>query len=330
MRGHLISLIAALCTVAGASDREPPAPRSPGQIYKTFCAVCHGDKGDGNTHARQGLHPPPRDFTTRRAAAELSRQRMIEAVTKGRPGTAMVAWTGRLTGPEIEAVVDHIRDTFMADAAGGGLWRGAEIYARNCSVCHGEQGAGALWGRASLQPPPRDFTAARTQGGLDRGRMIDAVTHGRPGTAMAAFGAQLTRRDIEAVVDYIRERFMHAGPDRSAADPGLRGAGRPMPYGLVGDAARGGAFYHHNCATCHGEQGDGNGPRAYFIQPRPRNLVAERWRFDRPTLFQAIKMGRRGREMPAWGKVLSDQQIADVAEYVYQTFIRPQGSPAQE
>jgi len=28
-----------------------------------------------------------------------------------------------------------------------------------------------------------------------------------------------------------------------------------------------------------------------------------------------------GREMPAWEKVMSDQQIADITEYVYQRFI---------
>jgi mono/diheme cytochrome c family protein len=27
--------------------------------------------------------------------------------------------------------------------------------------------------------------------------------------------------------------------------------------------------------------------------------------------------------MPSWGKVLSDQQIADVAEYVFTAFIHP-------
>ena len=33
-------------------------------LYHDYCSVCHGDKGDGNSHAKQGLVPPPRDFTT--------------------------------------------------------------------------------------------------------------------------------------------------------------------------------------------------------------------------------------------------------------------------
>ena len=31
--------------------------------------------------------------------------------------------------------------------------------------------------------------------------------------------------------------------------------------------------------------------------------------------------GVQGREMPAWGTVLTDQQIADVSQYVYDTFV---------
>jgi mono/diheme cytochrome c family protein len=34
-------------------------------------------------------------------------------------------------------------------------------------------------------------------------------------------------------------------------------------------------------------------------------------------------MGKTGSEMPAWSKVLSKQEIADVSEFVFQTFIRP-------
>jgi mono/diheme cytochrome c family protein len=78
-----------------------------------------------------------------------------------------------------------------------------------------------------------------------------------------------------------------------------------------------------NCAACHGARGDGAGPRAYFINPRPRNFVEEasRARFDRPALYAAVSDGRVGTEMPAWSKVATAQQRADVSEYVFQTFV---------
>jgi mono/diheme cytochrome c family protein len=97
----------------------------------------------------------------------------------------------------------------------------------------------------------------------------------------------------------------------------------PMPLGLKGDPDKGRIFFMGNCFTCHGVAGDGDGPRAYFITPPPRNFLLEtsRQRLNRPVLFEAIANGRLGTNMPAWGKVLNNQEIADVAEFVFLNFI---------
>jgi len=97
-----------------------------------------------------------------------------------------------------------------------------------------------------------------------------------------------------------------------------------LPHGLVGDVAAGRTFYMANCFTCHGVRGDGHGPRSSFITPRPRNFLGERARntLNRPALFRAISLGLPGTVMPAWSKVLDNQEIADVTEFVFQTFIQ--------
>jgi mono/diheme cytochrome c family protein len=79
-----------------------------------------------------------------------------------------------------------------------------------------------------------------------------------------------------------------------------------------------------NCFTCHGVNGDGQGPRAYFIRPKPANFFDTRYQqgFNRVALFNAINDGKLGTEMPAWGKVLTVQQIADLAEFVFRAFIQ--------
>jgi mono/diheme cytochrome c family protein len=107
--------------------------------------------------------------------------------------------------------------------------------------------------------------------------------------------------------------------------PAVTDMSLPMPLGLKGDPEKGKIFFMGNCFTCHGVQGDGNGPRAYFITPPPRNflLEASRQRLNRPVLFEAITNGRLGTNMPAWGKVLSNQEIANFAEFVFQNFISP-------
>jgi mono/diheme cytochrome c family protein len=110
----------------------------------------------------------------------------------------------------------------------------------------------------------------------------------------------------------------HAQSATAIADMSL-----PMPLGLKGDPDKGRIFFMGNCFTCHGVKGDGNGPRAYFITPPPRDFLLEtsRQRLNRPVIFEAITNGRVGTNMPAWGKVLNSQEIADVAEFVFENFI---------
>jgi len=120
----------------------------------------------------------------------------------------------------------------------------------------------------------------------------------------------------------------HAQSATAIADMSL-----PMPLGLKGDPDKGRVFFMGNCFTCHGVKGDGEGPRAYFITPPPRNFLLEtsRQRLNRPVLFEAITNGRLGTNMPAWGKVLNSQEIADVAEFVFQNFISaPQGDKGKQ
>lgn len=327
----------------------------PAVLYHNYCSVCHGDKGDGRSRAQNSLNPPPRDFTTP-AASQLTRASMIESVTNGRPGTAMTSWKTQLSPKEIEALVDYVRNTFMKASSAADSSRGRSVYSKNCSVCHGDNGDGRSRAQASLNPPPRDFTSPAAKAELTEHRMITSVTFGRADTAMVGFKNQLSKEDISAVVDYIRARFMtntsmegisgiqnaqsRTTPDGSKAPvpaPGSTPAmvhvhkadtvnmSAPMPNGLKGDMKKGEAFFMDNCATCHGKTGDGRGPRAYFINPKPRNFLhpASREELNRVELFEMISVGRPGTEMPAWNKVLSQQEIANVAEFVFQRFIQP-------
>lgn len=118
-------------------------------------------------------------------------------------------------------------------------------------------------------------------------------------------------------------KFGALNPSETAKKPVAADMSLPMPKGLKGDIAKGRDFYMQNCFTCHGVTGAGDGPRAYFINPVPRDFLLETSRqyLNRPALFEAISNGRTSSEMPAWSKVLNDQEIANVAEYVFQDFI---------
>jgi mono/diheme cytochrome c family protein len=227
--------------------------------------------------------------------------------------------------------------------------RGAVLYHNYCSVCHGDKGDGRSRATGSLSTPPRDFTSQASRVELSRERIVLAITHGRPGTAMVGWESQLSEADIAVLADHVIATFVNreaGAPAATVSISGMRAHGgreadtpsTPLqvdmtagfPNGLRGDFKRGGAFYAANCATCHGARGDGAGPRAYFINPKPRNFVdpTSRSRFNRSALFAAVSEGRLGSEMPAWKQVATAQQMADVSEYVFRTFIV--GTPATQ
>ena len=231
----------------------------------------------------------------------------------------------------------------------------AVLYHNYCSVCHGDRGDGRSRATGALSTLPRDFTSQASKRELSKQRIALAIAHGRPGTAMVGWKTQLSEQDIERLADYVYTRFVqgqamapsaaisgtraHGGREAdAAASAATTPSDKPraastsaqvdmtagLPNGLKGDPKRGGAFYLANCATCHGAHGDGAGPRAYFINPKPRNFIeaASRARFNRIALYAAISEGRLASEMPAWKQVATPQQIADVSEYVFLSFIR--------
>jgi mono/diheme cytochrome c family protein len=295
--------------------------------YSDYCSVCHGDRGDGQSHAQQGLMPPPRNFTEPSFVATATRERIVAAITNGVPGTAMIAWKTEFEPAEIDELADYVLNDLTRVQEGPTVAMPVNaqferIYQESCSVCHGDDGKGARWGQASLSAKPRDFTSASSQTELTRDRMIVSVANGRPGTPMPGFASQLSREQIEGIVDYVRARFMSGAGDATTALDGNY-HDRPFPNDLTGQFERGSALYYANCAECHGTAGDGNGRRAYFIFPKPRNFLdpATQQIFNRPRLYSGVADGVIGKEMPAWSKVFSDQDIADVAEFVYREFI---------
>ncbi len=77
--------------------------------------------------------------------------------------------------------------------------RGEKVYAANCAACHQANGAG-------LPPAFPALDGSKIAKG-PKAAHIDMVVKGKPGTAMAAFGAQLSDTDIAAVVAYERNAW---------------------------------------------------------------------------------------------------------------------------
>jgi cytochrome c oxidase subunit II len=77
--------------------------------------------------------------------------------------------------------------------------KGEQVFAANCAACHQADGKG-------MPPafPPLDGSAV-VQG--PKAEQIQTVLNGREGTAMAAFGKQLSDTDLAAVITYTRNAW---------------------------------------------------------------------------------------------------------------------------
>jgi cytochrome c oxidase subunit 2 len=74
---------------------------------------------------------------------------------------------------------------------------GKGVHDRACAACHGANGEGGV-GKAIAKSPIATG---------DIRNHLDIVVHGKPGTAMQAFGGQLNEVDLAAVVTYQRNAF---------------------------------------------------------------------------------------------------------------------------
>ena len=88
---------------------------------------------------------------------------------------------------------------------------------------------------------------------------------------------------------------------------------------------RGKNVYDAHCVECHGDMGRGDGPSAALVTPRPRDFTSGKYKIRStesgsvPTdddLIQSVRQGLYGTSMPAWARILSDAEIADVVAYI--------------
>jgi mono/diheme cytochrome c family protein len=105
----------------------------------------------------------------------------------------------------------------------------------------------------------------------------------------------------------------------------------PTPAnGSADELARARAIFARQCAACHGAEGRGDGPAAYLLSPKPRNLRAAEFRLVStwegvPTeedLFRTISRGIPGSAMPSWGHLPEADRRALVS-YVKSLAERP-------
>jgi len=190
------------------------------QIFAANCVSCHGADGLGTSIA-----PALNDEDTRsKTTDELTR-----TLTFGNTGTLMAGWNNTLTPEEITALITLIQrwqdvplGTIPAPnvpipVTEESLALGSQLFAANCSRCHGPEGQGTP--RApSLNV--QSFFVDRSDQAIQQ-----IITSGVPGTAMPTWGDRMTEAEIQAIVGFIRQWEATAPEVATLTRPG--GGGPP-------------------------------------------------------------------------------------------------------
>jgi DMSO reductase family type II enzyme heme b subunit len=217
------------------------------------------------------------------------------------------------------------------------LAEGRVVFQMNCRPCHGDaaDGQGPMaWG---FRLKPANFTDPGTIATVVEAYAFWRVTEGGPGlppegspwdSAMPIWKQDLTDEqkwkaimaayDLAGVEPRKPER-LHAAllPRAAEAQPG-------PPPATPDNLARGRAIYVKRCLVCHGDKGDGKGPVAPFLEPRPRDFVTASFKLrstpsgEAPTdadLFRVVTRGVPGTAMAGW-PTLSEQERWLVIGYV--------------
>jgi len=81
--------------------------------------------------------------------------------------------------------------------------------------------------------------------------------------------------------------------------------------------AQGRDLFTANCTECHGNRGDGQGPRAAVLVTPPTDFTDPVWRSGAQpkAVFAAIRLGVNGTAMPAW-PAFTEKETWDLAAYV--------------
>jgi len=129
---------------------------------------------------------------------------------------------------------------------------------------------------------------------------------------------------------YWKQQLLHAyqqGEDynveflHSHVPPQWRNMPNPYPP-TPEELARGEFVYQQECIWCHGEVGDGNGPAAAYLNPKPFNFtLLKRHPWSGGLLYYQIMNGITGSAMPYFKEDLESAKIWNVSNYIAVNFI---------
>lgn len=202
------------------------------QIYLTYCAVCHGERGDGRGPAAARLQIKPRDFTsglfkfrsTPSGALPLDAD-LYRTLSQGIHRTSMIPQT-HLSVDDRWAVIQYLKGfsaRFVRENPAKPVWlpsppanlqarwrQGKQLYVdAGCVQCHGASGRGNGPAATELRDDwghpiqPTDLTLRPFKGGSSPTPLYRTLSTGLNGTPMPSYRDVLSEEELWALVAYV-------------------------------------------------------------------------------------------------------------------------------
>lgn len=194
------------------------------------------------------------------------------------PGRIEAAQQDATAGAETSPPVKQDRKGIKSDP-------GAEAYAKNCAICHGDEREGNLPGF----PPLSGVTHRMSD------QQITQLIHAGKGR-MPAF-PHLQGAELSGLLKYM------ATPAATVANAASEGK-------LTGQAAAGQALFHQNCAFCHGRDAMGGESGPDLTQSK---LVLADKNGDK--ISQVVREGRVEPKMPSFN--FSSQEMGSIVAFIH-------------
>ncbi|MDR1462435.1 MAG: cytochrome-c oxidase, cbb3-type subunit III [Azoarcus sp.] len=177
-----------LGTDLAALSADPEAVATGKRLFLTYCSQCHGSAAKGAKGKDYGF-PDLSDSDWLYGGDPATIKASIE---DGRGGV-MTPFGGTLNSEQIRDVANYVRSIAGLNADAARAARGRDVFASNCTVCHGPEGKGARsMGEAFAALGAPDLTDGIWLYSESEDAIIDGVTRGRnagPGSVINAMPA---------------------------------------------------------------------------------------------------------------------------------------------
>ena len=257
---------------------NPAAVPAGQKLFGQHCSSCHGP-----------VVPPAPDLATAR-----------QIIATGGGHITMPVWGKVLTPEQLTALVNYT----LAASKTGGTGAGAQLFAENCSGCHGQFGEG---GPNPSRPGDiiSPISSAEFLKTRDDVTLRAIISQGQPDFGMSPFGSTnggaLSDEEIDSVVAFIRSWQANPPVELPTEVPVVA---TPIPEPLSGAK-----IYADICSRCHGINGEG-GTGTALADPEFQS------NYDDKALFDMISQGRIASPMIGWGAILTRDQIDQLVQYI--------------